>query len=57
MEQLELIPKDWYLRNKCADLLHLLSFADIRTPTETDADEAAKVMAQIRHYLNTEKTA
>jgi len=50
-----LVPADWYLREKCESLLHLLSFADIRTPSIGDAEEAAKIMTQIRHYLRTDR--
>lgn len=52
--------EDWRymsLQAKCRDLLHLLSFADIKTPTEGDAEAAASVMASIRHFINTERAA
>lgn len=45
------------LQAKCRDLLHLLSFADIKTPSERDAVEATKVIAGIREFINTEGSA
>jgi hypothetical protein len=35
------------------DLLHLLSFAEITTPTPGDKSEAEKAMADLRHHLRT----
>lgn len=45
------VQADWYLRAKVADLVHLLSYADIRTPTESDAGQAKTVLASLREYL------
>lgn len=39
--------------SRVQDLLHLLSFAEITTPTPTDKSEAEKAMADLRHYLRT----
>ena len=44
--------KDILLRSRVQDLLHLLSFAKIETPTPVDLPEAEKAMAEIRHILH-----
>lgn len=42
---------DAYLRCNVADLVHLLSYADIRTPSEGDARQAKSILATLRAYL------
>lgn len=44
-------PDDVALRSRVQDLLHLLSFAKIETPTPTDKPEAEKAMADIRAMI------
>jgi len=45
------VPEDVVFRSRTADLLHLLSFAKIETPSVGDAKEAEKAMADIRYRL------
>lgn len=40
------------LRSRVADLLHLLEFAEISTPSEGDAEQAKKAMRDVRRMLN-----
>ena len=42
---------DLYMRSRIADLLHLLQFATISTPSHGDADQAKLVMADLRRNL------
>lgn len=46
------VPDDVALRCRVQDLLHLLSFAKIETPTPTDKPEAEKAMADIRAMIS-----
>jgi hypothetical protein len=41
----------WSLRTRFADLLHLLEFANIDTPTRSDAPKALTLMAELRAAL------
>jgi hypothetical protein len=40
------------LRSRVADLLHLLEFAEISTPSKGDAEQAKKAMRDVRRMLN-----
>lgn len=42
---------DFYLRTKVCDLLHLLAFADIKTPTPGDADQARTILASLHIHM------
>lgn len=42
---------DWLLRCKVADLVHLLQFATITTPSEGDAGQARRILADLRGML------
>lgn len=42
---------DWYLRAKVADLVYLLSYADITTPSVGDAEQAERILDLLRAYL------
>ena len=45
------IPSDAALRSRVADLLHLLQFARIETPTAGDAEQAEKAMNDLERML------
>jgi hypothetical protein len=45
------MPRDWLLRSKVADLLHLLEFSSISTATGGDDEQARKVMADLKGML------
>lgn len=45
------IPNDAALRSRVADLLHLLQFARIETPTAGDAEQAEKAMNDLERML------
>jgi hypothetical protein len=40
------------IRWRAADLLHLLQFAEITTPTPHDAEQAMRLMQEMRDILN-----
>jgi hypothetical protein len=40
------------IRWRAADLLHLLQFAEISTPTPRDAEQAIRLMQEMRDILN-----
>ena len=45
------MPRDWLLRSKVADLLHLLEFSSISAATGGDDEQARKVMADLKGML------
>ena len=51
------IPSDAALRSRVADLLHLLQFARIETPTAGDAEQAEKAMNDLERMLAAPPTA
>lgn len=54
IEQLKQTAPDFALRARVADLLHLLQFAKIETPSAGDAAQALVVLAQIRPMLGSQ---
>lgn len=45
------LPCDWVLRCKVADLVHLLAYATITTPSEGDAGQARRILDDLRGML------
>ena len=45
-------PAGFALHSRVADLLHLLEFAEISTPSKGDAEQAKKAMRDVRRMLN-----
>lgn len=45
------LPTDWLLRSRVADLLHLLEFSSINTPTKGDEAQVRKALADLRSML------
>lgn len=42
---------DWVLRCKVADLVHLLAYATVTTPSEGDAAQARRILDDLRGML------